>query len=57
MSETATRVPIQQVPKNAHCAHCMRSLRERAFAYVTSRGYYCSTTCKMWSEGQHEPRT
>jgi hypothetical protein len=56
MPEKAIRVPIQQVPKKTPCAHCGRPLHERKFVFVTSQGYYCSTTCKMWHEGMHERR-
>lgn len=34
------------------CDHCHRSLSEGDYAFRTPNGVYCSTTCKMWHEGQ-----
>lgn len=34
------------------CKHCHRSLSDGDYAFRTSKGVYCSTTCKMWHEGQ-----
>lgn len=36
------------------CDHCERTLKEGDYAFRTPRGVYCSTTCKMWHEGQRE---
>lgn len=34
------------------CDHCHGRRGEGDYAYRTERGVYCSTTCKMWHEGQ-----